>query len=64
MLADTNSVEQMVPIPEGVERDEEEPKEDELSDDTSVTSGETRGVDLKIQRRWAHKGPEELMLID
>lgn len=55
----------MVPIPEGVERDEEEPKEGDMSDDTSTsTASDTASVDLKEKRRWVHKSQAELEMID
>lgn len=54
----------MIPIPEGVERDEEEPKDDDSFDDNSSASDEQRMVDLKAGRRWVHNGKGELNLID
>lgn len=53
---------QMVPIPEGAERDEEEPKDDES--DTSLPSGTEVGtVKVKIAR-WVHNGQGELDMIE
>lgn len=62
----------MVPIPEGVERDEEEPSEEDDSTGTESTDGpneinDGKGpmvVDLKTERRWTHKGQEELNLFE
>lgn len=62
-------VRQMVPIPEGVERDEAEPIDDEM--DTPVRKGKgpagtkvgTVNIDVKL-KRWVHNGQEELNLIE
>lgn len=57
----------MVPIPEGVERHEEEPKDDEMLADTSTGRLGTKVGKVKIEvkvKRWVHDGAQELSLID
>ena len=56
----------MVPIPEGVERDEEEPKDDEL--DVKIPAGtEVKPVKFHVEvggKKWVHADAGELDMIE